>query len=147
MTATDTLEVTRPALDQELLNAFRSEMLERRRLRAVKAPVQASDADELVDDVTELREAELVDSGIPDSSAVEAPIGTGYSFDTPKTMVGGYIPPKEESYAYQKVLQIRLHLMATPTIEPTDTTLDEFKRIEEYNLDIVERKKPEKKTS
>ena len=145
MTATYTLEIKRPMLDQALLDSFRSEMLERRRLRTAAAASPARDGDEVYSDVIELVEADDGASGVLDSSAVEAPVGTGYDFDVPKTTVGGYIPSKEVGYAYQKVLQIRLHLMLhTPTIEPTDATLDEFTRIEMYNIDIVDKKKDKK---
>ena len=53
---------------------------------------------------------------------------------------GGFIPTPEESYALNKVKAIRLANTARPTIEPTDFTLDEFTRIEKYNLELVERK-------
>ncbi|MFG6488260.1 hypothetical protein ACG04R_16355 [Roseateles sp. BYS78W] len=130
------LERKRPALDQALVASFRAEM-EARKLKRALMKAQASeddivDGDVVVEEPVELKPIE--------AQNVEAPVGTGYDFDEPKVEAGGFIPTKEESYAYQKVLAIRLRVMGIPTIEPTDYTLEEFDRIEKYNLELVERK-------
>lgn len=132
------LERKRPALDQALVASFRADMEARKLKRAAKKMAQASegdidDGDVVIEQPVELKPIQALN--------VEAPIGTGYDFDEPKVEAGGFIPAtKEESYAYQKVLAIRLRVMDIPTIEPTDYTLEEFDRIEKYNLELVERK-------
>jgi hypothetical protein len=127
------LERPRPSLDQALVDSFRAELAARKRKReAAQADAAIDMLEDSIDEIPELQPIAQAD--------VEAPIGTGYDFDEPKTEVGGYIPTPDVSYAYQKVLAIRLRVAEIPTVEPTDFTLEEFDRIRKYNLELVERK-------
>lgn len=80
------------------------------------------------------------------SGSHEPDAGFGYDLGGQRpNMVGGFMPTKETSYAYKKIVEIRTRHELTPTIEPTVWTLKEFSRIEKYNLELLETKKAEKK--
>jgi hypothetical protein len=152
-------------LDQELMDSFRSAMLERKRVRGLRfsAPLSDSDVDEALnamldatgEDVaggggTVLEQAgagEVTEMTVLKHNSMEAPVGVGYHLIEPKKMVGGLIPDKSVAYAYSKVLQLRAMNIenAGSTVEPTEYTLEEFVRIEQYNLELVERKVEKKK--
>lgn len=144
------LERAHPAPDADLVASFRAELEARRLKRAgASVPAHVAAVDGLIEDAIEggIEDGDgIVELELIEQPNYEAPVGTGYDFDEPKAIVGDYIPTKDQSYAYQKVLQIRLMALDTPTIEPTDFTLDEFDRIEKYNLELVERKYDGKKS-
>lgn len=125
--------------DQALMDAFRKAMAERKRIRAGETVVN-----ELFDEDDYTAVTPIVDQ--QQEGSHEPPAGFGYDFgDAKPSVVGGYIPEPSKSYALRRVKELRSFMEASPTVEPTDWTLEEFERINKYNLELVETKRAEKK--
>lgn len=123
------------ACDKELLDSFRAAMLKRKQSRQSESVV----VDELFEDNGQFTEVTLLES-------YELAPGDGHDLgEEVPSSVGGFIPSPELSYALNRVREIRKWMQDSATVEPTEWTLEEFERIERYNRDLVETKRPEKK--